>query len=74
MWKKCEKRENKNNCKTEEQIIEDAKKIIIKNLLKPLLKQQKDLHENNIFLKDDKIYRIITKKKFNLSKGWWFFK
>ena len=66
MWyRRIYKDRRKKNCYTEEQLLDKAKKIIIKNPLKPLNKIQEELHLNDIFLKDDKVYRIITKLRNN---------
>ena len=63
---KYEKREELENCTTEEEMIEKANKIIIKNSLKPIAKLQNELHDENIFLSDDKVYRLIIKIRNSL--------
>lgn len=47
-------------------MIEKANKIILKNPLKPLAKLQNELHDENIFLSDDKVYRLIIKIRNSL--------
>lgn len=68
---KCEKDKNwkteeLESCTTEEEMIEKDNKIILKNPLKPLAKLQNELHDDNIFLTDDKVYRLIIKIRNSL--------
>ena len=55
------KKEEINNCSTDEQLLEKTNKIISLNPLKSLTKMQEILHSNNIYLNADKVYFIITK-------------
>lgn len=63
------KNEEINNFSTDEQLLEKINTIIRLHLLKSLTKIQEILHSNNIYLNDDKLYRIITKfRNINFPK------
>ena len=63
------KNEELNNFSTDEQLLEKINTIIRLHLLKSLTKIQEILHSNNIYLNDDKLYRIITKfRNINFPK------
>ena len=58
--------ETPDKCSTEDDIIKKAKDIIKLNPLKPLSFQKIKLNENNIFLEDNKINRIINQIRNNI--------
>lgn len=63
------KNEELNNFSTDEQLLEKINTIIRLHLLKSLTKIQEILHSNNIYLNDDKLYRIVTKfRNINFPK------
>ena len=60
------KNENSDNCSSEEEILFRAKNIIKLNPLNSLISHQIKLHENNIYLDDLKVKRIINQIRNNL--------